>query len=187
MYHVVSQPQCIQIESSSTLLRTLKVMVYITTAVSAVFLIVDMIILATSLDPSFILPFILALFVFAVKIMDIVGLYLALQGGERYRTLSNIMLSVGLVVLSLTSLVIAVEIIGFSKNLLSVLTNPFVLYFSLIILTDLLALIYNNIVPPVSLDPRAVKPYWTKQQSDEGVVYVTEMCQIAYVPRNNYQ
>ena len=195
MYHhttaaaALGQPQYVQIyRRNSTLFRTLRVMVYITTVVSILFLIMDFVVIATSYDPSFVFPFILAVAFFSVRLVNMIGLYFVLN--RVYQTAANVMLSAGFVVISLALLIVSAEIIAFSKSISYMASNPFFLYFSLLVTTDLLALVQNNYALPSPFrsrevtDPRTVSISFSNKPEDEGVVYnITEMCQFSYVAR----
>ncbi len=169
MYRVISRSQCRRIEASSSLLTTLKVLLYILSAVSVIFLFVEIAVIASSLDLSFIYPFILALLVFGVKVVDMVYLYLVAFGSRTHKPNANVVLSVSLVVIGLTDIVVIVETLALSGNIVAVLTNFFVLYYTFLLAVDVIAIIYNN-----SAELRFLRPYLVIPDED-GCARVVEM------------
>ena len=180
MYQVVNPTECRRAESYSALYTILKIMVYILSAVSVVFLVIDIIVIATSLDPSFLIPFLLAISIFSVKILNLAGLYMSICGGIQYKTIANILLCIGLVIIALAEFVIILEILALSKNAMYVLTDSFVLYFSFFLATDITALIYNS-----SVEVKSRKPYWMVPDN-EIIVQCVEAYTLPVATRDNY-
>ena len=133
MYHTKQEA------SNSTIQFIVKALTYIMTGISVPFILGDVSMIASSLDLSFLLPFIFAIIIFITKLTNIVGLYFSFSNSLRH--IGNVMVSICYVIMLVNFMVITLQLIQYSKNIIFALQNLFVIYYGLIVFTDTLALI----------------------------------------------
>eukprot|EP00826_Nyctotherus_ovalis_P031539 TRINITY_DN2521_c0_g5_i1.p1 TRINITY_DN2521_c0_g5~~TRINITY_DN2521_c0_g5_i1.p1 ORF type:complete len:192 (-),score=11.09 TRINITY_DN2521_c0_g5_i1:44-619(-) len=122
-----------------------EIFAYTTIGASVLFLILDIGVLASSIDLQFLVPFLLALLIFLAKVINVIGLYFLIKNENE--KLGKIFVSIGFVIMLIAVLIIAMEILSFTKDWQNVVANVFFLYYSLVVITDLIVLITIRQLP----------------------------------------
>ena len=129
-----------KINSTSSFVQILgKIFIYATTTASVAFLLMDYCVLASSYYPDFLFPFILALTITIIKYMNIVGYFYVLK--KQYRVLGRTMVTIGLTMLFINLVMNIIYLASLIENFIIVITNISVLYYTLVVVTDIIVLI----------------------------------------------
>ena len=115
------------------------VLLIVSTVITVIVLPADFLLLVTTLDPGFTLYFVLVLLVFIVKLFHVTACYL-LYCNTTNRQYYLLWVGIGLVVISLTLILLIVEILILTQSVVAILTNPFAIDFFFLTLTGGLAL-----------------------------------------------
>ncbi len=116
-------------------------LVYLSTVITVIVLPFDFLLLMTTLDPGFTLYFVLVSTVFVAKLYHVVICYMIMSSTQSRQYI--VYVGISLIIIFLTFLLLVVELVILTQDILSILTNPFAIDFFFLTVTGIYALLYN--------------------------------------------